>query len=75
MVVTYNIVVNCKPKHSPTPSSRLALALHVTDKHRAAYAGALDLIFVGLAWKTIMSLHMKMREKIGVALAMSMGTL
>lgn len=39
------------------------------------YAGLLDLAFVAVAWITIMDLQMKIKEKIGVAAAMSMGVL
>lgn len=59
--------------YAPHVSSLHLMILSLTAL--AAYAGTLDLIFVGLAWKTILSLQMKMREKVGVALAMSMGIL
>lgn len=35
----------------------------------------MDLIFAIIPWKIIMRMHMETKEKIGVALAMSMGVL
>jgi hypothetical protein len=40
-----------------------------------AYSGAMDLVLALLPWTVILKLQMKMKEKIGVALAMSMGVL
>ncbi|KAK0629435.1 hypothetical protein B0T17DRAFT_185932 [Bombardia bombarda] len=39
----------------------------------SAYSGILDLLFAIIPWKIIMNLQMETKEKIGVALAMSMG--
>ncbi|KAK3326664.1 hypothetical protein B0H66DRAFT_472667 [Apodospora peruviana] len=39
----------------------------------SAYSGILDLVFAIIPWKIIMNLQMDFKEKIGVALAMSMG--
>jgi hypothetical protein len=39
------------------------------------YSGVCDLALALAAWKVIMSLQMKMAEKIGVSIAMSMGVL
>ncbi|KAK0652735.1 hypothetical protein B0T16DRAFT_369512 [Cercophora newfieldiana] len=39
----------------------------------SAYSGILDLVFAIIPWQIIMRLQMARREKIGVALAMSMG--
>lgn len=41
----------------------------------AGYSGVMDLVLAILPWNIIMSLQMKTKEKIGVALAMSMGVL
>jgi hypothetical protein len=42
---------------------------------RTAYSGIMDLIFAIIPWKIIMRMQMETKEKIGVALAMSMGVL
>jgi hypothetical protein len=42
---------------------------------RTAYSGIVDVILALLPWKIILALQMKRREKIGVAIAMSMGIL
>jgi hypothetical protein len=42
---------------------------------RIAYSGIMDLIFAIIPWKVIMRMQMETKEKIGVALAMSMGVL
>ncbi|KAK0619647.1 hypothetical protein B0T14DRAFT_496339 [Immersiella caudata] len=39
----------------------------------SAYSGILDLVFAIIPWQIIMRLQMETKEKIGVALAMSMG--
>jgi hypothetical protein len=39
------------------------------------YSGIMDLVLAILPWNIIMSLQMKTKEKLGVALAMSMGVL
>jgi hypothetical protein len=39
------------------------------------YSGVMDLVLAILPWNIIMSLRMRTKEKIGVALAMSMGVL
>ncbi|KAK0755141.1 hypothetical protein B0T18DRAFT_315992 [Schizothecium vesticola] len=39
----------------------------------SAYSGIMDLIFAIIPWKIIMRMQMETKEKIGVALAMSMG--
>ncbi|KAK4224691.1 hypothetical protein QBC38DRAFT_12489 [Podospora fimiseda] len=39
----------------------------------SAYSGVMDLILAIIPWKIIMNLQMQTKEKIGVALAMSMG--
>ncbi|KAK4185580.1 hypothetical protein QBC35DRAFT_389179 [Podospora australis] len=39
----------------------------------SAYSGVMDLVLAIIPWKIIMNLQMQTREKIGVALAMSMG--
>ncbi|GAB1315278.1 hypothetical protein MFIFM68171_05488 [Madurella fahalii] len=39
----------------------------------SAYSGVMDLVLAIIPWKIIMSLQMQTKEKIGVALAMSMG--
>ncbi|KAK3934750.1 hypothetical protein QBC46DRAFT_462456 [Diplogelasinospora grovesii] len=39
----------------------------------SAYSGIMDLVLAIIPWKIIMSLQMQTKEKIGVALAMSMG--
>jgi len=41
----------------------------------AAYSGLMDITLALLPWKIIWNLQMKFKEKIGVALAMSMGLL
>lgn len=41
----------------------------------AAYSGAMDLALAFLPWPLIMTLRMRLREKIGVAAAMTMGVL
>ncbi|KXX75945.1 hypothetical protein MMYC01_207419 [Madurella mycetomatis] len=41
----------------------------------SAYSGIMDLVLAIIPWKIIMSLQMQTKEKIGVALAMSMGVL
>ena len=40
-----------------------------------AYSGCMDFILALLPWLIIWKLEMKKREKIGIALAMSMGVL
>ena len=40
-----------------------------------AYSGVMDLVLAIIPWGIIMRLHMHTKEKIGVALAMSMGVL
>ncbi len=40
-----------------------------------AYSGVMDLVLAIIPWGIIMQLHMHTEEKIGVALAMSMGVL
>jgi hypothetical protein len=41
-----------------------------------AYSGACDIILVALAWKVVLSLFsMKLAEKIGVGLGMSLGVM
>lgn len=40
-----------------------------------AYSGILDLVLAIIPWKIIMTLQMDAKEKIGVAIAMSMGVL
>jgi hypothetical protein len=41
----------------------------------AGYSGIMDLVLALLPWTVIWKLQMKRKEKIGVALAMSMGVL
>lgn len=41
----------------------------------AAYSAIMDVILAFLPWKLIWSLRMKLKEKIGVVLAMSLGVL
>ena len=41
----------------------------------AALSAAMDAVLALLPWKIIWTLQMKTREKVGVALAMSMGIL
>lgn len=38
------------------------------------YSGFIDLVFVFLAWKTVLIVQMEFREKVAVGIAMSMGT-
>ncbi|PKS05033.1 hypothetical protein jhhlp_008399 [Lomentospora prolificans] len=52
----------------PEISSSLAIAF-------AAYSGVLDLTLALLPWKIIFSLRMRLKEKIAIAVAMSMGIL
>lgn len=40
----------------------------------AGYSGFIDLVFVFLAWKTVLVVQMEFREKVAVGIAMSMGT-
>jgi len=40
-----------------------------------AYSGVMDLVLAFMPWPTIMTLSMRRREKIGIAIAMSMGVL
>jgi hypothetical protein len=40
-----------------------------------AYSGIADVLLAFLPWKVVLALQMKRREKIGVAVAMSMGIL
>jgi len=47
----------------------------LADDGDSAYSGILDLIFAIIPWQIIMRLQMATKEKIGVALAMSMGVL
>jgi hypothetical protein len=39
----------------------------------AAYSAAMDIILALLAWKVVLPLNMRKKEKIGVLVAMSMG--
>jgi len=39
------------------------------------YSGIMDFVLALLPWKVIWKLQMKRKEKVGVALAMSMGVL
>jgi hypothetical protein len=39
----------------------------------SAYSGILDLVFAIIPWQIVLRMQMERREKIGVALAMSMG--
>lgn len=41
----------------------------------SVYSGLSDLALAILPWQVVMGLNLKMKEKIGVALAMSMGAL
>jgi len=47
----------------------------LTKRHTTAYSAIVDFILALLPWKIIMSLQMKTHEKIGVAVAMSLGLL
>lgn len=47
----------------------------VLTRRNLAYSGILDIVLAIIPWKIIMRLQMHTREKIGVALAMSMGVL
>jgi len=40
-----------------------------------AYSGVMDIVLALLPWRTIWALQMHNREKLGVAIAMSMGIL
>lgn len=41
----------------------------------AAYSGVIDIVLAFLSWSIVWRLQMKRKEKIGVAVAMSMGVL
>jgi len=41
----------------------------------AGYSGAMDILLAILPWKIVWSLTMNKKEKLGVAVAMSMGVL
>jgi hypothetical protein len=54
---------------------RMAWWEEEADPSSLAYSGFMDLVLAFLSWKIIMTLQMRKREKIGVAIAMIMGVL
>lgn len=73
VIITYNIFTSGTLRHV---STRFTMwPRRKTDGQGSAYSGLMDLVLAIIPWGIIMSLHMHTKEKIGVAVAMSMGVL